>query len=204
MGRPKAGGGRSRGLEARLILNMMISRIRRRSGLPLPPSYSPPTVRATHSPSSPLCPLSFSLSLALFLSARHAARRRAHPKHTRAHTRAPTCVHARVPHVLLTSRRGHGTCAVPRRGLMYRAVFPLSLVFTRHRSPSPSSISPSKGERERDVTCFFTLFVIFFLSLSFALCGALNRLLVRTGVYTRRPYHHRECPGMYVGGDPAG
>lgn len=122
MGQPTAGGGRSRGLEAGLILNMMISRIRRRSGLPLPPSYSspPPTVHTTHS--SSFSPVTLSLSFC-----RHAARWRAHPKHTRVHTRASTrCVHARVPHALLTSRRGRDTCAVPHRGLMYRTVFPLS------------------------------------------------------------------------------
>lgn len=157
-GRPTAGGGRFRGLEAGLILNMMISRIRRRSGLPLPPSYSPPTVRTTHSPS-------FSLSFC-----RHAARRRAHPKHTRAHTRASTRrVHARVPHALLTSRRGRGTCAVPHRGLMYCTVFPPSLAFTANAlSPSLSSVSVERGTR-RDVTCAFTLFVIFFLSFSVSL-----------------------------------
>lgn len=118
MGRPTAGGGRSRRLGAGLILNMMISRIRRRSGLPLPPSYSPPTARTTHS---------LSLSLSFFLP----RGKQAQPKHTRAHTRASTwCVHARVPHALLTSRRGHGTCVVPHRGLMYRTVFPPSLAFT--------------------------------------------------------------------------
>lgn len=98
-------------------------------------------------------------SFSFFLSfCRHAARRRAHPKHTRVHTRASTarCVHARVPHALLTSRRGHGhMCRPPQR---VDVSYCLSSVSRLH---CQLSVSVERGTR-RDVTCSLTLFVIFF------------------------------------------
>lgn len=75
---------------------------------------------------------------------------------------------------LLTSRR-HMCPPPPLRGLMY--VPPFSVL----RLPSLFiSVRLRKRDEKRDVTCFFTLFVIFFL------CGVLNRLLVRVGVCTSR------------------
>lgn len=195
-GEEGSGGGRGTdgrrslpGVEAGLILNMMISRIRRRSGLPLPPSYSPPWyVRHTGS------------------LRRVATRTRKHEntnaRNTHLYTHTHTYIHAchtcahtlstpafytpafrRPPYV--TTRRG--TCATPE-GLMYVPCLYLSSFLFRTLSFVPSLPSPTttlsfslclrcrKGTT-RDVTCFSTLFVIFFL------CGAFNRLLVRAGVY---------------------
>lgn len=153
------------GVKAGLILNMMISRIRRRSGLPLPPSYSP------------LWYVRHTLSRGRRVAGEH-------PKYMYTYIRATAtrCVHARcfthtLLHVSPPSLHRNGTCAPPPlRGLMY--VPPFSVL--RLLPSLFISVRLRKRDEKRDVTCFFTLFVIFFL------CGVLNRLLVRVGVCTSR------------------
>lgn len=135
-------------------------------GLPLPPSYSPFTIHTTYT---------YSLSLSI-------SRDRCVIVNTRnTHVRAPTwCVHARV----LPSSLRRGIAHVPSRarkrgrGWVRENWRMRVLSFSVSYFP-PSSVSSLEGKR--DETSRVQLhFVIFF-----SLCGALNRLLVRAGVYTR-------------------
>lgn len=223
-GEEGSGGGRGTdgrrslpGVEAGLILNMMISRIRRRSGLPLPPSYSPPWyVRHTGS-----------LRRVATRTRKHETHKRTEYTliytHTHIYTRMPhVCphvVHARVLHAGVsppslrhdTPRhmchpRGVDVCAVSLSLFLSLSNFVFRSVFTLadHHSLSFSLCLRCRKGTTRDVTCFSTLFVIFFL------CGAFNRLLVRAGVYIHgdrssdRDRTAGNGPGMYVVGDPAG
>lgn len=110
--------------------------------------------------------------------------------HTHIHTRIHACphvcphvVHARILHAgvsppSLRHDAPRHMCHPPRVDV---CVFSLSLSLCDSVLLSSVSDHGSLRRREgstRDVTCSSTLFVIFFL------CGALNRLLVRAGVYT--------------------
>jgi len=184
-------------VKAGLILNMMISRIRRRSGLPLPPSYSPPN--DTYDMSSFSLSLSLSLSLFLFSSffPFFLIAVRAFETHTRAHTMSTSA--------WLSARRSYppyvASAHVPPSPLPHCArdvvdVCASFLCLSYIPVLSSPLVSPSKGRTGgRDVTCSFTLSVIFF-----PLCGALNRLLVRARVYTRRVLERSVVPhyrGMF-------